>query len=198
MAFSAVLAVNLKSGKTSWFPVGHQTYFHFLSDRKLIYVCDRPSLGSPVAVFDLAGRARGRAKGWDMLMSPSGQFTEFLQEDGAVFWYVYDHTSRRKLLAFNCDEPECRIGERSEGHQWNPKFDDQIVALTTEGVYGSDGTCDVYQVTPPRLVKRLPCGGLPVVDWSRDGRELITIKYEGGEYQQILVNMSKPGAPGTQ
>ena len=189
MGFSAVLVIDLGQRKTSWFPVKHQTYFHFDPARERIYVSDLagPSLSSPVEFFNLAGNVGGASVS-DMTLSRSGRFTESLQEDGSEFWAIRDSTSKKVLLAFNCDKPECKPGDRYEDHYWNPVFDGQVVALNLGGAYGKGGTCDVYQCSPPRLVKRIPCDGLPVYDWSRDGRELITISYEGGKFHREPVN----------
>ncbi len=200
MGFSAVLVVDLEKHRTSWFPVEHQTYFHFNSTRKLIYLgdLDTPSMSSPVKAFDLTGNEHWRAQVWDMTLSPSGRFADSLQEDGSESWKVYDVASKQVLLAFNCDKPGCKVGDRDEGHYWNPVFDGQVVALRTGGAYGAGGTCDVYQVAAAHLVKRISCGGLPVYDWSRDGREIITIKYEGGEYQRDAINESTRNLPPTQ
>jgi hypothetical protein len=92
------------------------------------------------------------------------------------------------LLAFHCDKPECKLGDQIENHYWNPVFDGQVVALNSGGAYGKGGTCDVYQTSPPRLVKRVTCDGLPAYDWSRDGRELITISYVGSKFHREPVN----------
>jgi hypothetical protein len=190
MGFSAVLVIDLEQRKTSWFPVEHQAYFYFNPARKLIYVGDLPaySVSSLVEVFDLAGNKRGKANVLDMTMSPSGHFADSLQEDGADSWEVYDAASKKVLLAFGCDKPGCKPGDRYQNHHWNPVFDGQVVALNADGAYGKGGTCDVYQSLPPRLVKRVPCGGLPVYDWSRDGRELITLSYEESTFHRESVN----------
>jgi hypothetical protein len=191
MGFSAVLVIDLKQQKTSWFPVKHETYFHFDPARERIYVSDdQPNLSSRVQSFDLAGNAREEAHVLDMTRSPSGHFADSLQEDGADSWEVYDTASKRALLTFGCDKPGCKVGDHQDGHLWNPVFDGQFVALETGGAYGRGGTCDVYQASRSLLVKSVPCDGLPVIDWSRDGRELITIKYEGGEYRRELINQS--------
>jgi hypothetical protein len=156
MGFSAVLVIDLEQRKTSWFPVKHQTYFHFDPALKLIYVGDlaAPSMNSPLESFDLAGNRRGRANVWNTSLSPSGHFAGSLQEDGSESWKVYDVASKKVLLAFHCDKPECKLGDQIENHYWNPVFDGQVVALNSGGAYGKGGTCDVYQTSPPRLVKR--------------------------------------------
>lgn len=200
MGFTAVLVIDLEQHKTSWFPVKHQTYFHFDPARRQIYVSDdQPNLNldSRVESFGLAGNERGEARVLDMTLSPSGHFADSLQEDGADSWEIYDAASKSVLLAFGCDKPGCKSGDRQEGHYWNPVFDGQFVALGTGGAYGKGGMCDVYQAAPPRLVKSVPCGGLPVIDWSRDGRELITIKYEGGGYRRELINEPTQNRPPT-
>jgi hypothetical protein len=201
MGFSAVLIIDLKQQKTSWFPVKHQTYFHFDPVRKHIYVSDDQhdlNLNSRAESFDLVGNTLGEAHVLDLTLSPSGHFADSLQEDGADSWEVYDAASKRALLTFGCDKPGCKPGDRQEGHYWNPVFDGQFVALRTGGAYDYGGICDVYQAEPPRLVKSVPCAGLPVFDWSRDGRELITIKYEGGEYRRELINEPTQNRPPTQ
>jgi hypothetical protein len=189
MGFSAVLVIDLEKQKTSWFPVKHQTLFHFDAALKRIYVSedqDHLNLSSSVESFDLGGNALGEAHVLDMTLSPSGHFADSLQEDGADSWEVYDVASKRVLLSFGCDKPGCKRGDRQEGHYWNPVLDGQFVALRMGG--GTSGMCDVYQAATARLVKSVSCGGLAVFDWSRDGRELITIKYEGGEYRRELIN----------
>jgi len=191
MAFSAVLVVDIEHQKATWFPVKHQTYFHPDLKRRLVSVIDNvaPST-TPYSVnaFDLSGKNRGRARATDILpQSPSGRFAESLQEDGDESWELYDAASKRVLLAFNCDRPECKVGDR-EDHMWNPAVDGQVVALDEGGAYGKGGTCSVYQCLPPQLVKRVSCGGLAVYDWSRDGRELVTIEYEGGKLRRERVN----------
>jgi hypothetical protein len=182
MGFSAVLVIDLEQRRTSWFPVKHQTYFHFNPARKLIYVGDLtvPAMNSPMKSFDLVGNEQGAAQVWDVSLSPSGHFAESLQEDGAESWDIYDATRKNLLLAFNCDRPECKLGDRDENHHWNPVFDGQVVALA--------GTCDIYQSSPPRLVKRIPCDTLGAFDWSRDGRELVTVQSIGGKFHREKVN----------
>jgi hypothetical protein len=191
MGFSAVLVIDLLQQKSSWFPVKDRTRFRFDRARK-IYVSDfiSPSSPSSVEAFDLAGKTRGAAKLSDMAPSPSGHFAESLQEDGSVYWDIHEASSNKVLLAFNCGRPECKIGDRSEDMKhWNPVFDDQVIVLRDNGkAYGVGAVCDVYQISPPRLVKSIPCDGLPEYDWSRDGWELITLTYTGGEFRREPVN----------
>ena len=106
MGFSAVLIIDLKQQKTSWFPVKHQTYFHFDPVRKHIYVSDDQhdlNLNSRAESFDLVGNTLGEAHVLDLTLSPSGHFADSLQEDGADSWEVYDAASKRALLTFGCD-----------------------------------------------------------------------------------------------
>jgi hypothetical protein len=190
MGFTAILVIDVVQRKASWFPVKHQTYFHFIPTRRLIYVGDliNPTMNSLMKTFDLDGHERGTAMVWDVSLSPSGHFAESLQADGSESWEIYDVAQKKLLLGFNCDNPECKSGERDEKHHWNPVFDGQVVAQESGGAYGKGGTCDVYQSAPPRLVKRIPCDGSPVFDWSRDGRELITIQPKGGKFHRESVN----------
>ena len=118
MGFSAVLVIDLGQRKSSWFPVKHQTYFHFNPARKLIYVGDEtaPSLSNSIKAFDLAGHGRGKSQFWDFSLSPSGRFAESLQEDGSESWEVYEVASKNVLLEFNCDKPGCKLGDREERH----------------------------------------------------------------------------------
>jgi hypothetical protein len=188
MGFTAILVVSLTQRKTNWFPVKHRTRIRFDPQRKMIYAVDRAdeSAHAPVAVYDLAGKERGSGHLSDLMpLSPSGRFVESLQEDGADSWEVYEADSRKVLLTFNCDRPECKEGDRND-HQWNPKFTDQLIAIRSSA--GKDGACDVYMLSPPHLKKTLPCGGLPVYDWSRDGRELVTLQYEGNIFRREPVN----------
>jgi len=190
MGFTAVLVIDLVHRKTTWFPVGHRTRFRFDLGRKMIYVIDwtAPSIHTQVIAFDLAGKVRGALQSWDVMpLSPSGRFAESLQEDGSESWEVYDASNKKMLLAFNCDRADCKVGDRDDQH-WNPMYTDQLIALRSEQAYFKDGACDLYQVSPPRLVRTIPCSGLPVYDWSRDGRELVTLQYEGGELRREPVN----------
>jgi len=190
MGFTAVIVIDLVHRKTIWFPVGNRTGFRFDLRRKMIYVIDwtAPSIHGSVVAFDLSGKEHGAAQWWDIMpLSPSGRFAESLQEDGSESWEVYDASDKKMLVAFNCDRAECKLGDRYE-QQWNPVFTDQMVALNSGGAYGKDGTCDLYQFSPPRLVKTFPCSGLPVYDWSRDGREFVTLEYEGGKLRREPVN----------
>jgi hypothetical protein len=190
MAFSAVLTVDLEQEETSWFPVEHGTYHHFDPAKKIIYLSnlDNPTINSPIGILDLAGKPRGKAQFWDTDRSPSGRFADSVQAEGSEGWEIYDAKSKAGLLAFNCSKPGCRVGDREESHFRSPVNDGEIVALQEGGAYGKGGTCDIYQVSPPRLLKRLPCGGLPVYDWSRDGREIITIEYETGRFCRQAVH----------
>jgi len=192
MGFSAVLVIDLAERKTTWFPVKHQTHFRFAPAHKMIYVIDWDSASShgPVTAFDLAGRELGHARLSDVMpSSPSGRFVESLQEDGSESWRVYEAAGMKLLSGFNCEQPECKEGDRDEdGHHWNPRFTDQVVALRMGGAFGKGGACDIYQLSPPRLMKTVPCGGLPVYDWSRDGRELVTLQYEGNIFRREPVN----------
>jgi hypothetical protein len=191
MGFSAVLVINLQQEKTLWFPVKHQTFFHFDPARERIFASDDPpnlKLSSRVQSFDLVGNAREEAHVLDMTLSPSGHFADSLQEDGADTWEIYDAASKRVLLTFGCDKPGCKVGDRQESHLWNPLSDGQFVAVRSSA--GKDGACDVYQAALSSLVKSVPCGGLAVFDWSRDGRELVVIEYKSGKYRREPVNSS--------
>lgn len=190
MGFSAVLVIALREHKTTWFPVKHRTRIRFDPAHEMIYAIDwdSPSSHRPATAFDLTGRDLGTASLSDVMpSSPSGRFVESLQEDGAESWDVYEAASMRNLLPFNCERPECKEGDRDDQH-WNPKFTDQMVALRTGGAFGKGGECDIYQVLPPHLLKTVPCGGLPVYDWTRDGRALVTIQYEGNIFRRQPVN----------
>lgn len=193
MGFTAVLVVNLETRKMNWFPVDDRTYFRFDPTREMIYVADDIYASRKIRVrqFDLAGDDKGSAHLSDVMMpSPSGQFLETLQEDGSEFWAVYEASTMKPLLSFNCDRPGCREGDRDEDNQhWNPKFSHQIVVIRDGGAYGIGGACDVYQLLDrPHLLKTVPCEGLPVYDWSRDGKALLTIQYEGGRFSSQPIN----------
>jgi hypothetical protein len=199
MGFTAVLVIDLALQKTSWFPVKHQTYFQFDPARRQILVSDDQqnlNLSSRIECFDIAGNECGEASVLRMTLSPSGHYAGSLQEDGADSWEVYDAASQRVLLAFGCDKPGCQPGDREEDHYWNPAFDGQLVALRSSA--GKDGMCDVYQAALSRLVKSVPCGRLVAFDWSRDGRELITVQYEGGEFRRELINEPTQNHPPTR
>jgi hypothetical protein len=190
MGFTAILVIDLARRKITWFPVGHRTHLRFDLGRKMIYVIDwtAPSIHGSAVAFDLVGEERGAAQSWDIMpLSPSGRFAESLQADGSESWEVYDASNKRVLLAFNCERPECKVGDRDDQH-WNPIFTDQLIAFHSEMAYGKDGACDLYQVSPPRLVKTISCSGLPVYDWSRDGRELVSLQDEGGELRREPLN----------
>ncbi|HEX3880758.1 MAG TPA: hypothetical protein VHW24_27440 [Bryobacteraceae bacterium] len=155
----------------------------------MIYVVDQTSASShsSVAAFDLSGNEQGSAHLSDIMPpSPSGRFAESLQEDGSGSWKVYEF-NLRVLLSFNCDRPRCKQGDRDTQH-WNPKLNDQMIALRTGGAFGKGGACDVYQLSPAHLLKTVRCVGLPVYDWSRDGREIVTLEYEGGRLRREPVN----------
>ena len=190
MMFSAVLVIDLVQRKTSWFPVKYATHHRFDVARKTIYVGDDVGPSSHwVKAFDLTGNALEAADFSDIVpRSPSGHFAESLQEDGAESWEIRNASNNEVLLAFNCDKPECKVGDRSE-NQWNPVFKDQVVVLhNSDKPYGKGSTCDVYKCSPPQLLKSVPCDRLPHYDWSRDGREIITIEYSDGEYHRQPVN----------
>ncbi len=190
MGFSAVLVVDPQLRKSSWFQVGDQNYFRFYSQLRKIYVGNlvSPSPSSPVKIFDMDGKIQGTTQFVNAALSRSGRFADSFQEDGSEFWAIYDVKYRKALLSFNCDKITCKVGDRDEGHEWNPIYEGQIVALRGGGAYGAGGTCDIYQAAPPRLIKTVPCEGLPVYDWTRDGRELVTIAYEGGKFSRQPVN----------
>jgi hypothetical protein len=188
MDFTAVLVIDLVHQKTTWFPVDHQTLFHFDPTRKLIFVSkDQPSIdiSGRVESLDLAGSRRGEACVLDMTLSPSKHFAGSLQEDGVDWWEVFDAASKRALLAFGCDKPGCKPGDREEDHYWNPVFDGQFIAVRSS-VKG--GKCDVFQAARSALVKSVPCDDLAVFDWSRDGRELITIESSKGRFRREVIN----------
>lgn len=189
MGFTAVLVVNLETRKMNWFPVDYQTYFRFDLARKMIYVTDDHRIR--VRQFDLAGDDKGSAHVSNVMMpSPSGQFLETLQEDGSEFWAVDEASTMKPLLSFNCDRPGCKEGDRDEDNQhWNPKFSHQLVVIRDGGAYGIGGACDVYQLLDrPNLLKTVPCEGLPVYDWSRDGKAIVTIETERGRFSRQPIN----------
>jgi len=195
MAFTGVLVIDLESGQTFSFPVGHQTHFHFNPAQAIVYVTDHTTTGSErkgVVGFDINGNSVGPAQPSDMAPSPSGRFAETLPEDGAESWAIYDVKTQKTIFDFNCDKPAvCRLGDRSVTgeHDWNPMIPDQIVVLGDAGkAYGAGSTCDVYDVSKARLVKSVSCGGLPVYDWSRDGKELVTLAYMDGVFHRERVN----------
>jgi hypothetical protein len=189
MGFSAVLVIDLLKRTTSWFPLKDKTYFRFDPKRQMIYFGNSQH---SVVAFDLAGKEHGSVYLSALRRpSPSEHFAESLQEDGEE-WEVYDAASNKVVFAFNCSTPECKNGDldlESDGRNWNPKIDGQFVALWSSGrAYGAGDTCDIYQSASASLVKRFPCGGLPVFDWSRDGRELVTLSYIGGTLHREVVN----------
>jgi hypothetical protein len=71
-------------------------------------------------------------------------------------------------------------------------FDDDFISLFQRQwrVLPEDEarTIDVYQASPPHLVKSFPCNALIVYDWTRDGKELITLEWDGGSYHRESVN----------
>jgi len=195
MGFSAVVVVDLARRKTSWFPVKHRTHFRLDLAGKTIYVSDGnpPFRGASAEAFDFAGNARGEAQISDITLtpSPSGHFSQSLQEDGSESWETHEKKSTKVLLAFNCDRPECKVGDQSlrGNSDWNPIFDGQFVVLRDSGkAYGEGSTCDIYQPSPARLLKSILCSGLSVYDWSRDGRELITLNEKGNKLRRERVN----------
>lgn len=126
LAFSAVLVIDLVQRTTTWFPVHHRTNFRLDLAHKVVYVIDwtDPSSRNSAVAFDLAGEDRGTAHFSEVMpLSPSGRFAESLEEDGLESWEVYEAASNKVLLAFNCDRPGCKEGERYEEH-WNPIFTD--------------------------------------------------------------------------
>ncbi|MGC2119297.1 MAG: hypothetical protein WA644_09440, partial [Candidatus Acidiferrales bacterium] len=188
--FTAVLVVDLAARQTNWFSVGDRTHFRFDQRREMVYVVDwdSPSSHRPVEAFDLAGKDRGEAPLRDIMpSSPADQYVESLAEDGSESWEVYNAATMTLVLKFNCDRAGCREGDNDYA-PWNPKFTDQIVAIRSGGAYGKGGACDIYQLSPPRLLKPVPCVGLPAYDWSRDGRELATLQYEGNVFRREPVN----------
>jgi hypothetical protein len=121
-------------------------------------------------------------------MSPSGRFIESLHEDGDEAWQIYELATRQQLFAFNCGEPGCKTGDHGISY-WNPVIDGQFAVVRDSGKpHGMGSSCDVYQASPPRLVKSFPCTSLIEYDWSRDGKELITVEYDGGTYHRETVN----------
>jgi hypothetical protein len=190
MGFTAVLVVELATRKINWFPVGDRTRIRFDRKHEMIYVVDWDSASShgPVEAFDLAGKDRGPAPWREILpSSPAGQYVESLAEDGSESWEVSEASTMAPLLRFNCEQAGCREGDNYEA-LWNPKFTDQIVAIRIGGAYGKGGACDIYQLSPPRPLKTVPCVGLPDYDWSRNGRELITLTGEGNILLREPVN----------
>lgn len=193
MAFTAVLIVDLGQSQraTHWFGVKHQTDYRFDLAHKLIYVSEwvAPPSSRVVNIFNFKGKKLGASDESNLqARSPSGRFMESLHEDGAEEWRIYEVASKQELFAFNCDKPGCKSGEHGD-YYWNPVIDGQFAVIRDLGqAYGKDSTCDVYQALPQRLLKSIPCDGMPVYDWSRDGKELVTIQYLHGVYRRENVN----------
>jgi hypothetical protein len=188
--FTAVLIIDRATRQTKWFSVGDRTNFRFDQKRQMVYVVnwDSPSSHVPVEAFDLGGKDRGRAQLRDVMpSSPTGQYVESLAEDGSESWDVYEAATMKILIKFNCEEARCKEGD-NDYTPWNPKFADQIVANRSGGAYGKGGACDIYQLSPPHLLKTVPCEGLPVYDWTRDGREVVTLQEEGNIFRREPVN----------
>jgi hypothetical protein len=191
MGFTAVLVVDLAERKTSWFDVGHRTDYRFDGARKLIYVSDQnaraPRRG--VEIFNLKGESLGPSDESHLqATSRSGRFIESLHRDGQESWQIYELATKQQLFAFNCGGPDCKTGDHNDDY-WNPVIDGQFAVVRDSGkAYGKGSTCDVYQTTPPHLVKSFPCDGLMVYDWSRDGKELITLEQQGGSFHRESVN----------
>jgi hypothetical protein len=188
--FTAVLVVNLATRQTDWFSVGDRTHFRFDQKRQMVYVVDwdSPSPHVPVEAFDLSGKNRGRTQLRDVMpSSPTGQYVESLTEDGSESWEVYEAATMKPLIKFNCDEAGCKEGD-NDYTPWNPKFAHQIVVNRSGGAYGKGGACDIYELSPPHLLKTVPCEGLPVYDWTRDGREVVTLQEEGNIFRPQSVN----------
>ena len=187
MGFTAVLVVDLARRKPSWFAVGHRTDFRLDLPRKSIYVGD----GYPrrVEIFNLKGEDLGPGDESHLqTTSPSGRFTESIPEDGAESWQIYEQATRQELFAFNCGGPGCKTGDHGDSY-WNPVMDGQFAVVRDGGKpYGKDSSCDVYQASPPHLVKSFPCNSLIQYDWSRDGKELIMVEFDGGTYHRETVN----------
>jgi hypothetical protein len=189
MGFTAVLVVDLAERKTSWFDVRHRTDYRLDASRKLIYVSDRDTHDRVVEIFNLRGETLGPSDQSHLqATSPSGRFIESLQVDGGEAWQIYELATRQQLFAFNCGGPDCKMGDHDDSY-WNPVIDGQFAVVRDAGKpYGKGSSCDVYQASPPRLVKSFPCNTLIKYDWSRDGKELITLEWDGGSYHRESVN----------
>jgi len=191
MGFTAVLVVDLAERKTSWFGVGHRTAFHLDAARKMIYVSDRyvPVSRRAVEIFNLKGESLGSSDESHLQeKSPSGRFIESLPEDGAESWQIYELATKAELFAFNCDGSACKRGDHGESY-WNPVIDGQFAVIRDSGKpYGKGSSCDIYQASPPHLVKSFLCSSLMKYDWSRDGKDLITMDWDGGTYHRESVN----------
>lgn len=184
MVFTAILVVDLAERKANWFDVGKDriAFLHRFDVRhKLIYVSGE--------TFNLKGESLGASDGSHLqATSPSGRFIQSLPEDGGESWQIYELSTKKELFAFNCGKPACKSGDNNNDY-WNPAFDGQFVAYRHSGKpYDKDATCDVYQASPPQLLKSFLCDGTPVYDWSRDGKELITVAERGGNYHRERVN----------
>ncbi len=88
-------------------------------------------------------------------------------------WAVNRARDMKPLLKFNCNQPGCRVGDDSE-NSWNPVLDGEIAVLAEK--------CEIYDVGTRTLIKSFPCEGQPAYDWSRDGKKLVTLSYEGALY----------------
>jgi len=189
MGFTAVLVVDLAERKTSWFDVGHRTDYRLDASRKLIYVGDQYAHDRVVEIFNLKGETLGPSDQSHLQApSPSGRFIESLPVDGAEAWQIYELATRQQLFAFNCGGPDCKMGDHNDSY-WNPVIDGQFAVVRDAGkAYGKGSSCDVYQASPARLVKSFPCNTLIQYDWSRDGKELITLEWDGGRYHRESVN----------
>ena len=191
MGFTALLVVDLAERKTNWFDVGHRTAYRLDAPHKLIYVSDQDAQAPLriVEVFNLKGESLGPSdKSHVQATSPSGRFIESLPEDGSEEWQIYELATKKELFAFNCGGPDCNTGDH-KGYYWNPVIDGQFAVVRDNGKpYGKGSSCDVYQGSPPHLVKSFPCNTLIEYDWSRDGKELITLEYAGGSYHREGVN----------
>jgi hypothetical protein len=187
--FTAVLVVDLEARKTSWFDVGHRTDYRLDTSRKLIYVSDQFAPGRVVEIFNLKGESVGPSDESHLqATSPSGRFIESIHEDGGEAWQIYELATKQELFAFNCAGPDCKKGDHNDSY-WNPVIDGQFAVVRDSGKsYGKGSSCDVYQASPPHLVKSFPCNALIVYDWSRDGKELITLEWDGGSYHRESVN----------
>lgn len=187
--FTAILVVDLAARKTSWFDVGYRTDYRLDASRKLIYVSDQFARARGVEIFNLKGESLGTSDESHLqATSPSGRFIESLPADGAESWQIYELATKQQLFAFNCGEPDCKTGDHNDSY-WNPIIDGQFAVVRNSGKpHGKDSSCDVYQASPPHLVKSFPCNALMVYDWSRDGKDLVTLEWDGGTYHRERVN----------
>jgi hypothetical protein len=194
MGFTAVLVVDLAARKTTWFDVGHRTHYRLDASRKLIYVSDHYAHDRVVEIFNLKGETLGPSDESHLqATSPSGRFIQSLPEHGDEGWQIYELASKQQLFAFNggaaCNGGAiCKTGDHNDSY-WNPVMDGQFAVVRDSGKpYGKGSSCDVYQASPPHLVKSFPCTSLIEYDWSRDGKALITLEYDGGSYHIENVN----------